>query len=76
VLMVKPLSRFNFLRIFPRVFAGTHVTDPRVRIVRAKKVRIEADTDLVAYGDGERIAALPLDIEVVPGALRVLAPLP
>jgi diacylglycerol kinase (ATP) len=76
VLMVKPLSRIAFLRIFPRVFAGTHVTDPRVRIVRAKKVRIEADVPLVAYGDGERIAALPLDIEVVPGALRVLAPLP
>ena len=76
VLMVKPLSRVAFLRIFPRVFAGTHVTDARVRIVRAKKVRIEADTPLVAYGDGERIAALPLDVEVVPGALRVLAPLP
>lgn len=76
VLLVKPLSRFNFMRIFPRVFAGTHVTDPRVRIVRAKRVRIEADSTLVAYGDGERIAALPLDVEVVPGALRVLAPLP
>ena len=75
VLMVKPLSRFNFLRIFPSVFKGTHVTDPRVRIVRAKKVRIEAD-GIVAYGDGERIAPLPIDIEVVPGALRVLSPLP
>lgn len=76
VLLVKPLSRVAFLRIFPRVFAGTHVTDSRVRIVRAKRVRIEADVPLVAYGDGERIAALPLDVEVVPGALRVLAPLP
>ena len=45
VLMVKPLSRFNFLRIFPRVFAGTHVTDPRVRIECARKVRIEAEVD-------------------------------
>jgi diacylglycerol kinase (ATP) len=75
VLMVKPLSRFNFLRIFPRVFAGTHVTDPRVRIERAKTVRIEAD-GIVAYGDGERIAPLPIDVEVVPGAVRVLAPHP
>jgi diacylglycerol kinase (ATP) len=75
VLTVKPLSRFNFLRIFPRVFAGTHVTDPRVRIQRAKKVRIEAD-GIVAYGDGERIAPLPIDVELVPGALRVLAPQP
>jgi diacylglycerol kinase (ATP) len=75
VLLVEPLSRVSFLRIFPRVFKGTHVTDPRVRIERAKKVRIEAD-GIVAYGDGERIAALPIDVEVVPGALRFLAPLP
>lgn len=76
VLLVGPLSRLAFLRIFPRVFAGAHVTDPRVRIVRAKRVRIEADSPLVAYGDGERIAPLPLDVEIVPGAVRVLAPRP
>jgi diacylglycerol kinase (ATP) len=29
---------------------------------------------IVAYADGERIGALPLTIEVVPGALRVLVP--
>jgi len=75
VLLVEPLSRVSFLRIFPRVFKGTHVSDPRVRIERAKKVRIEAD-GIVAYGDGERIAALPIDVEVVSGALRFLAPLP
>jgi len=75
VLLVDPLSRLSFLRIFPRVFAGTHVTDTRVRIERAKKVRIDAD-GIVAYGDGERIARLPIEVEVVPGALRFLAPLP
>ena len=75
VLIVEPLSRFNFLRIFPRVFKGEHVGHPKVRIQRAKKVRVEAD-GIVAYGDGERIAALPLEVENVPGALRVLAPLP
>lgn len=75
VLLVKPLSRISFLRIFPRVFKGTHITDPRVRILHAKNVRVEAD-GIVAYGDGERIAPLPLDVELVPGALRFLAPLP
>ncbi|MEO5535922.1 MAG: diacylglycerol kinase family protein [Pseudolysinimonas sp.] len=75
VLVVQPLSRTAFLRIFPRVFKGTHVTDPRVQITRAKKVRIEAE-GIAAYGDGERIALLPIDVEVVPGALRVLSPLP
>ncbi len=74
VLIVRPLSRVNFLRIFPRVFKGTHVSHAKVRIERARRIRVEAD-GIVAYGDGERIARLPIDIELVPGALRVLAPL-
>lgn len=73
VLVVQPLSRLAFLRLFPRVFAGTHVSDPRVTVYRARRVRIEADA-VVAYADGERLAPLPLDMEVVPEALRVLAP--
>lgn len=72
VMLVRPLSRLAFLRIFPRVFAGTHVTDPRVVTMRGRRIRIEAD-GIVAYADGERIAPLPIDVEVEPGALRVLA---
>ena len=75
VLVVQPLSRTAFLRIFPRVFKGTHVTDPRVSISRARRIRIDA-ADIVAYADGERVAALPIEVEVRPGALRVLAPTP
>jgi diacylglycerol kinase (ATP) len=73
ILVVGPLTRFQFLRIFPKVFAGTHIQDPRVRIVKAKKIRIEAD-DVIAYTDGERFAPLPIDIEAKPGALKVFAP--
>lgn len=72
VLVVQPLSRTAFLRIFPRVFKGTHVTDPRVTIHRAKSIRIESDV-AVAYADGERVGRLPITIEVAPGALRVLS---
>lgn len=72
VVLVRPLGRFAFLRIYPRVFAGTHITDPRVVVHRARSVRIEAD-GVVAYADGERIAPLPVDIEMAAGSLRVLA---
>lgn len=71
VMVVQPLGRLAFLRIFPRVFKGEHASHPKVRIERARRVRIEAE-GVVAYGDGERISALPIDIELVPGALRVL----
>lgn len=75
IMVVGPLTRIQFLRLFPKVFAGTHIEDPRVQIIKAKKVRIEADT-VVAYTDGERFAPLPIDLEVKPGALRVFAPPP
>jgi diacylglycerol kinase (ATP) len=73
VLVVERLSRLQFLRIFPRVFRGEHLSDPRVNVYKVKRVRIEAD-GVAAYGDGERVGALPVEIEVAPGALRVLAP--
>lgn len=75
VLVVQPLSRVAFLRIFPRVFQGTHISDPRVTVYRGRSIRVEADR-VIAYADGERVGALPVDIEVLPGALRVLAAQP
>lgn len=70
--LVRPMGRIAFLRVFPRVFRGTHVNLPAVRIRRCRSVEI-GGTDVIAYADGERIGALPLRIEVRPGALLVLA---
>lgn len=72
VVLVRPLGRLAFLRIYPRVFAGTHVTDSRVVVHRAASVRVEAE-GVVAYADGERIAPLPVDIAMDAGGLRVVA---
>jgi diacylglycerol kinase (ATP) len=70
--VVARMSRLRFLRMFPKVFRGEHTGLPEVSIVPVSSVRIEAD-DTVAYADGERIGPLPVEVTVVPGALRVLA---
>jgi diacylglycerol kinase (ATP) len=75
VLIVAPLSRLTFLRLFPRVFRGTHAGLPQVRLLRASSIRIDAPgaaRGIVAYADGERLGPLPIDVRVVPGALNVL----
>lgn len=73
VIVVQPLSRTAFVRLYPKVYRGTHVDDPRVTVRQVRRVRIVSE-GIVGYADGERFGPLPLTCEVVPGALRVLAP--
>jgi diacylglycerol kinase (ATP) len=71
VIYARPLGRGGLTRLKPRLRAGTHVTDPRVSVLRARHVRLHAE-GIVGYADGERLGPLPLDIKVVPGAIRLL----
>jgi diacylglycerol kinase (ATP) len=70
--IVKPLTRIRFLAVFPKVFSGRHTGNRAVHLRRVRRVEIRAD-NVVAYADGERIGPLPLTVEVVPGAVRMLA---
>lgn len=72
--VVTPLSRTRFLAIFPRVFKGTHVGNPAVRLERVRSVRLATEGDLAGYADGERVGLLPAEVRVRPGALRMLVP--
>lgn len=77
VCVVGRVSRVEFLRSFPRVFRGTHVSHPAVDMHRAKVVELASLDDSVPielYGAGERIGPLPARMEAVPGALQVIVP--
>lgn len=73
VLIVHAISVVAFLRVFPKVYAGSHVNHPAVEIRRARRVRLEAH-GIHAQADGEQVAVLPIDVEVAPGALTVAVP--
>ena len=68
LLLLKPVSKIELLRVFPRVFKGTHVTHPAVEIFRSKKIALRAKA--LAYADGEYISSLPIEISIAPKALR------
>jgi diacylglycerol kinase (ATP) len=73
VTFLDELSTPTFLRVFPTVYKGTHVHRPEVHEHAATTVRLEAPGQ-VAYADGERIGPLPVEIKIVPGAVRLLVP--
>jgi len=67
------ISKPAFVRVFPRVYKGTHVTHPAVQVLSGRQVSLAAD-GVTAYADGEFVSELPITIDVAPGALRVLTP--
>jgi diacylglycerol kinase (ATP) len=77
VCVVGSVSRGGFLRSFPRVFRGTHVSHPAVDMYRGKVVELaslDQSVPIELYGAGERIGPLPARMEAVPGALQVIVP--
>ena len=66
VTILKPISKIEFIKVFPKVYSGMHVHHPEVEVYRTKKIRITSDA--VAYADGERIGALPISAECVSNA--------
>ena len=68
LMVLEPVSKFEFLKVFPKVFKGKHITHPKVKILQGKKITINSQA--IAYADGERIGPLPIIAEVVPGALK------
>ena len=66
VMILEPVSKVEFLKVFPKVYSGSHISHPKVRIVRSTKVKLTASA--IAYADGERIGAAPISAECVRGA--------
>ncbi|MER8087534.1 diacylglycerol kinase [Streptomyces sp. NPDC058316] len=73
VTVVGDCSRTTLLKVFPRVYKGTHLSHPRVTVHRVTSIELAA-AGVTAYADGEQLGALPLTATCVPGAVRVLAP--
>ena len=67
VLLLKPVPVREFMRVFPKVFSGKHISHRAVEIHRCSSISLESD--VIAYADGERIGPLPITAKVLPGAL-------
>lgn len=73
VVIIGPMSKARLVRVYPMLFSGKHVGIPEYEHHRVRSVTVAAP-GISAYADGERIGSLPLTVDVVPRALRVLVP--
>jgi len=73
VTIIHPVGRLKLLRLFPEMYSGKFVRDPCVEQLRVREVTVEGP-GLVGFGDGEMIAAAPLQVCSVPRAVPVYVP--
>ncbi|MEN9679708.1 MAG: hypothetical protein RLZ57_837 [Actinomycetota bacterium] len=68
IMILNPISKFEFIRVFPTVYNGEHVKHPKVEMFQAKSVSVSSDA--IAYADGERIGPLPITASVTSKCLK------
>ena len=66
IMILEPVSKVEFLKVFPKVYSGSHISHPKVKTFRSKRVSLNAPA--IAYADGERIGAAPISAECVKDA--------
>ncbi len=69
-LVVGAVGRIELLRLFPRVFKGTHVAHRKVSQLQGRAVEIDGD-GIELWGDGDPLGPAPLRLEAAPGAVRL-----
>lgn len=74
--LVKDLSALQVLALLPRLLTRGDLPESHLIRASAQRVRLTADRSSFFHGDGEILGLLPVEIEVVPRAIRMLAPAP
>ncbi len=71
VVLVKSVSRIEFLRNLPRVFAGTHLEHPSVCAWKGTHVSIETLSASPVLIDGDICGQTPISVQVLHSAARI-----
>jgi diacylglycerol kinase (ATP) len=68
-----PIGRLALLKNFPTLFDGTHLSHPRASRASASRIEFNLEGPVDVMVDGEVLTIQPKLLEVLPGALDVIA---
>lgn len=74
VLLIGDVTKADFVRTFPKIYRGRHLSHPKIELLRGKAVRVEAARPVPIALDGEQPGTTPATFEVVPRGLRLRVP--
>ncbi len=74
VCVIRAVDRFKLARMFPTVYFGRHLRIREVEYFQAARLRVETESPLDIYADGEYVCRTPVEVDAQAGALKVLTP--
>lgn len=71
VLIVGNLDKYDLLRSLPRIYRGTHLIHPKVKLIKARTVELYPDDAMSIQADGEIIGESPGLFTILPSILNI-----
>ncbi len=72
VVTIGDISKPDLLWSLPRLYKGTHLSHPKVNVIRASEVIVNSPTAATIQADGELLGMTPARFSILPSALGVL----
>jgi len=74
VLLIGDVTKADFVRTFPKIYRGKHLSHPKIDVVHGRAVEVDAAPPVPVVLDGEQPGTTPARFELIPHALRVRVP--
>ncbi len=74
LVVLEDLSLFEILKVLPSLAVSGELHTHRIRRYLIRQARIETDRPCIFHGDGEIIGETPVEIRIVPRAMKVWCP--
>jgi diacylglycerol kinase (ATP) len=73
ICIVKEMSKWELLREFPKVFKGTHISNPHFTMKTGQKVKIQSDERREIFADGEYVGNLPAECTIGNQTIQIMS---
>jgi YegS/Rv2252/BmrU family lipid kinase len=71
VVLLNRITRKTLLKLFPRIFNGSHIEAEAVEVFRGKKIVLRTETPLALTPDGETFGETPIEVSIFPGKVEL-----
>jgi len=72
VVIVGDFGKLELAKVFPRVYKGTHLEYPKVRLERGSWIRVESPQRFLVHADGELLGEGPVSLSILPQGIQLV----